>query len=276
MSNDQLRGAATPPGVVRTPIHLAAGTAPVVTARDVSMYYGSFRALENVSFDVIPGEIVGLIGPSGCGKSTLIRCMNRMNDAPGNRVDGKLVVSGYDVQASTTDVLALRRDVGMVFQRPNPLPLSIRENMTFGMRLHARKASREDQARLMEEALVDVGLWDQVKDRLDTAAEALSLEGRQKLCIARLLPLKPRVLLMDEPCSALDPDGIGAVEELMDRLRGKYTQIIVTHNMQQARRVSDRCMFMLMGKLVEFAPTHQLFTTPKEESTAQYIEGRYG
>jgi phosphate transport system ATP-binding protein len=249
---------------------------PVVAARDLSLWYGAFQALDQVSFDVDFGEIVSLIGPSGCGKSTLIRCMNRMNDAPGNRITGTLTVSGYDVQAPTTDVLALRRDVGMVFQRPNPLPLSIRDNVLFGVRLHSRKVSRSDEARVMEEALVDVSLWDHVKDKLDSPAEALSLEGRQKLCIARLLPLKPKVLLMDEPCSALDPEGIGAVEELMDRLRGRYTQLIVTHNMQQARRISDRCMFMLMGKLVEFAPTHQLFTTPTHESTAQYIEGRYG
>ena len=249
---------------------------PVVTADKVSFWYGNFQALQDVSLDVRQGEIVSLIGPSGCGKSTLIRCMNRMNDAPGNRLQGQLLVSGYDIGAPSTDVLALRRDVGMVFQRPNPLPLSIRDNVLFGVKLHSRNTARAEQERLLEESLTDVGLWDDVKDRLDDDAETLSLEGRQKLCIARLLPLKPKVLLMDEPCSALDPDGIGAVEELMDRLRGRYTQIIVTHNMQQARRISDRCMFMLMGQLVEAAPTDELFTFPKDERTARYIEGRYG
>jgi phosphate transport system ATP-binding protein len=247
-----------------------------VTCRDLSLWYGSFRALEEVSLDVSPGEIVALIGPSGCGKSTLLRCMNRMNDAPTVTVRGALVVGGHDIQDGATDVIALRRDVGMVFQRPNPLPLSIRDNVLFGVRLHAPRTPRTVQEELVEDALRTVGMWDQVKDRLTAPAESLPLEGRQKLCIARLLPLKPRVLLMDEPCSALDPDGIGAVEELMVRLRGKYTQIVVTHNMQQARRVSDRCMFMLMGQLVETAPTHELFTTPRDERTARYIEGRYG
>ncbi|MBA2320897.1 MAG: phosphate ABC transporter ATP-binding protein, partial [Deltaproteobacteria bacterium] len=233
---------------------------PIITAEKVSLWYGSFRALEDVSFTIDQGEIVSLIGPSGCGKSTLIRCMNRMNDAPTTRTTGQLVVSGYDVQAPTTDVLALRRDVGMVFQRPNALPLSIRENVLFGVRLHARGTPKPDQDALLEGALRDVGLWDQVKDKLDSHAESLSLEARQKLCIARLLPLKPKVLLMDEPCSALDPEGIGAIEELMGQLRGRYSQVIVTHNMQQARRISDRCMYMLLGKLIEFAPTHELFT----------------
>jgi phosphate transport system ATP-binding protein len=250
--------------------------AAVCSAVDLSLWYGSFQALDRVSFALRPGEIVSLIGPSGCGKSTLIRCMNRMNDAPTTRITGRLTVSGYDVQSPATDVLALRRDVGMVFQRPNPLPLSIQDNVLFGVRLHNRRATRAELSEMLESALVDVELWDQVKDRLRDPAESLSLEARQKLCIARLLPLKPHVLLMDEPCSALDPEGIGAIEELMDRLKGRYTQVIVTHNMQQARRVSDRCMFMLLGKLVEFAPTHSLFTTPREQTTAEYIEGRYG
>jgi phosphate transport system ATP-binding protein len=250
--------------------------ATVVSAQNLSMWYGGFRALTDVSLDVRHGEIVSLIGPSGCGKSTLIRCMNRMNDGPGNRMEGRLVVGSHVVTDDEADVLALRRDVGMVFQRPNPLPLSVRDNVLFGVRLHARRTPRDEQEHLLFEALSDVGLWDQVKDRLDRDAEALSLEARQKLCIARLLPLKPQVLLMDEPCSALDPDGIGAVEELMDRLRGRYTQVIVTHNMQQARRISDRCMFMLMGELVEVGDTDELFTSPKDERTARYIEGRYG
>ncbi|MEZ4241241.1 MAG: phosphate ABC transporter ATP-binding protein [Myxococcota bacterium] len=251
-------------------------SAATVTCRDLSLWYGTFRALEGVSLEVTPGEILALIGPSGCGKSTLLRCMNRMNDAPTVRIEGELHVAGHDTQSAATDVIALRRDVGMVFQRPNPLPLSVRDNVLFGVRLHAPRTPRNVQDELVEDALRTVDLWDDVKDRLGAPAESLPLEGRQKLCIARLLPLKPRVLLMDEPCSALDPDGIGAVEELMAKLRGAYTQIVVTHNMQQARRVSDRCTFMLMGQLVETAPTHQLFTTPRDERTARYIEGRYG
>ncbi len=248
----------------------------VVTCLDLSLWYGSFQALDKVSVEVAKGEILALIGPSGCGKSTLLRCMNRMNDSPTTRITGHLVVGGHDTQSADADVIALRRDIGMVFQRPNPLPLSIRDNVLFGVRLHAPKTPKSVQEGMCEEALRTVGLWEGVKDKLHGDAEALSLEGRQKLCIARLLPLKPRVLLMDEPCSALDPDGIGAVEELMAELRGNYTQIIVTHNMQQARRVSDRCSFMLMGKLVETSPTSELFTTPRDPRTAQYIEGRFG
>lgn len=249
---------------------------PVIRVGELSLWYGGFQALDRVTLDVADGEILALIGPSGCGKSTLLRCFDRMNDAPTTRIEGRLVVAGHDCQSPDADVISLRRDVGMVFQRPNPLPLSIRENVLFGIGLHAPRTPRTVQDGMCEHALRVVGLWEQVKDRLHAPAESLSLEGRQKLCIARLLPLKPRVLLMDEPCSALDPDGIGAVEELMHALRGEYTLVVVTHNMQQARRVSDRCTFMLMGQLVETSPTHELFTTPRDERTARYIEGRFG
>jgi phosphate transport system ATP-binding protein len=248
----------------------------VISVRGLSLWYGAFRALDRVDLAVVPGEILSMIGPSGCGKSTLLRCFNRMNDQPYVRTEGDLEVAGYDIMAPKTDVLALRRDVGMVFQRPNPLPLSIRDNVLFGVRLHASRTPKSEQEGLMQDALEQVLLWDQVKDRLHDDAETLSLEARQKLCIARLLPLKPKVLLMDEPCSALDPNGIGAVEELMGSLRGKYTQVVVTHNMQQARRISDRCVFMLMGELVELGATVDVFTRPKDERTARYIEGRYG
>ena len=248
----------------------------VIRCRGLSLWYGSFRALDQVNLEVEDGEILGLIGPSGCGKSTLIRTFNRMNDLPYVRTEGDLFVSGYNVLSRDTDVLALRRDVGMVFQRPNPLPISIRDNVLFGVRLHAPKTPKSVQDGLLEDALLQVGLWDTVKDQLHADGESLSLEGRQKLCIARLLPLKPKVLLMDEPCSALDPSGIGAVEELMDSLRGRFTQVVVTHNMQQARRISDRCVFMLMGELVEVARTADLFTKPSDERTARYIEGRFG
>ena len=249
--------------------------APVIRCRGLSLWYGTFRALDRVNLEVRPGEILSLIGPSGCGKSTLIRTFNRMNDFPYVKTEGDLMVSDYNVLGGC-DVLALRRDVGMVFQRPNPLPLSIRENVLFGVRLHAPSTPKSEQEGMMEHALDEVGLWESVKDRLSADAETLSLEGRQKLCIARLLPMKPRVLLMDEPCSALDPAGIGAVEELMASLRGTYTQVVVTHNMQQARRVSDRCAFMLMGELVELGITSELFTKPTDDRTARYIEGRFG
>lgn len=248
----------------------------VIRCRGLSLWYGTFRALDRVNLDVQMGEILGLIGPSGCGKSTLIRTFNRMNDLPYVRTEGDLHVSGYDALGRETDVLALRRDVGMVFQRPNPLPITIRENVLFGVRIHAPTTPKSVMDGLVEDSLQQVGLWESVKDKLDDDGESLSLEGRQKLCIARLLPLKPRVLLMDEPCSALDPNGIGAVEELMDSLRGRYTQVVVTHNMQQARRISDRCVFMLMGELVELGPTDEMFTKPNDERTARYIEGRYG
>jgi len=251
------------------------GAAPA-RVRGLSLWYGTFRALDRVTLDVAPGEILSMIGPSGCGKSTLLRCFNRMNEQSYVRMEGDLEVAGYDVMSRSTDSLALRRDVGMVFQRPNPLPISIRENVLFGLRLHAPKTPRSVAEGMMESALRQVALWELVKDKLERDAESLSLEARQKLCIARLLPLKPKVLLFDEPCSALDPDGTAAVEELMDEMRGTFTQVVVTHNMQQARRVSDRCVFMLMGELVEVAPTAELFTHPKDERTARYIEGRYG
>lgn len=223
--------------------------------------------------------ITSLIGPSGCGKSTLLRSINRINERLGYvRIEGTINVFDKNIYDEDVELVQLRKQVGMVFQRPNPLPTSIRENILYGHKLHhaGRGLSRGEQDKIVEDALQQVLLWDKVKDRLNQKATELSLEEQQKLCIARLLPVQPQILLMDEPCSALDPKGTAAVEELIWELAGKYTILIVTHNMAQARRASEECIFMLMGKVVEHRPTEQLFVTPKAKETADYIEGRYG
>ena len=249
-----------------------------VRTEKLNFWYGSFQALFDVDFNVKSGLVTSLIGPSGCGKSTLLRCVNRINERIGNvRTEGKVEVLGEDIYAPLVDLTQVRSQVGMVFQRPNPLPVSIRKNILFAHGLHTgQKTSRADEDAIVESALREVLLWDDVKDRLDRVATGLSLEQQQKLCIARLLPVKPAVLLMDEPCSALDPKATAAVEELIWKLRGEYTILIVTHNMAQARRASDECAFMLMGKMVEHRRTEDLFLNPSSQKTADYIEGRYG
>lgn len=251
-----------------------------VRTRGLNLWYGTFQALFDVNFDVKEGLITSLIGPSGCGKSTLLRCFNRINERLGYvRTEGQVLIADQDIYAPGIELAQLRKQVGMVFQRPNPLPLSIRDNVLFGVRLHTPRAntlSKEAEEEVLEAVLKEVLLWDEVKDRLNDTATRLSLEEQQKLCIARLLPLKPRVLLMDEPCSALDPKATTAVEELIWQLRGSYTIILVTHNMAQARRASDECAFMLMGKMIEHTRTDDLFVTPSDQRTADYIEGRYG
>ena len=248
-----------------------------IETRDLSLWYGDFQALFDVSIQVRSGEITALIGPSGCGKSTLLRSVNRINERLGYvRTTGSIEVLGHDIYGSGVELKQVRRQVGMVFQRPNPLPLSIRENVLFGYSLHEGKLPRAEADALIEDSLRQVLLWDQVKDRLSIRATRLSLEEQQKLCIARLLPLKPALLLMDEPCSALDPEATSAVEDLLWQLRGRYNILIVTHNMAQAKRASDECVFMLMGKVVEHGKTEALFSTPKHKETADYIEGRYG
>jgi len=250
-----------------------------VQTRDLNLWYGTFQALKNVSVDIREGQITALIGPSGCGKTTLLRCFNRINERYGNvTTTGEITVLGQNIYAPEVSLVELRKAVGMVFQRPNPLPASVYENVVFGLRIHNRfralATAELDEA--VERALRDVALWDDLKDRLHERATALQLAEQQKLCIARLLPLKPDVILMDEPCSALDPGATLGIEELMLQLAGRYTILIVTHNMAQARRVSRECLFMLLGEVIEHARTEDLFLTPHDARTADYIEGRYG
>jgi len=249
-----------------------------IASRGLNLWYGTFQALFDVDLNIKQGIITSMIGPSGCGKSTYLRSVNRINERLGYvRITGEIKVMGQNIYAPEVELVQVRKQVGMVFQRPNPLPISIRENILFGHVLHSgRKGNKSEQDDIVEKALSEVLLWDKVKDRLDSKATSLSLEEQQKLCIARLLPVKPSVLLMDEPCSALDPRGTEAVEELLWELRGEYTMLIVTHNMAQARRASDECVFMLMGKVVEHTDTAEMFVTPKQQETADYIEGRYG
>jgi phosphate transport system ATP-binding protein len=252
---------------------------PCITTRDLNLWYAKFQALINVSVEIKEGLITSLIGPSGCGKTTLLRCFNRINERYGYvTTTGEIRILGKNIYDSDISLIELRKSVGMVFQRPNPLPISVYENVVFGLRIHSEredlKRASLDQA--VETALTEVGLWNDLKDRLDTKATSLQLEQQQKLCIARLLPLKPRVILMDEPCSALDVEGTRAIEELLFGLKGRYTILIVTHNMAQARRASDECIYMLMGELIEHRRTEDLFLTPQHPRTAEYIEGRYG
>lgn len=250
-----------------------------VKTEDLCLWYADFQALKNVTVQIKPGIITALIGPSGCGKTTLLRCFNRLNERYGYvTTTGEIRVLGKNIYDSDVVLNELRKTVGMVFQRPNPLPISIYENVIFGLRVHSRRGSHRRRAldELVETSLREVQLWDEVKDRLKKKATLLTLEQQQKLCIARLLPLKPRVILMDEPCSALDAEGTEAIERLMDRLRQSYTIIIVTHNMAQARRVSDECIYMLLGELIEHGPTVDVFVTPQDKRTEMYIEGRYG
>ncbi len=250
-----------------------------IETRDVNLWYGKFQALKNVNVRVRQGQITALIGPSGCGKTTLLRCFNRINERYGYvRTTGEIEILGQNVYAPDVSLIELRRAVGMVFQRPNPLPISVYENVVFGLRIHSTFGSLRRAAldEAVEKALREVFLWDDLKDRLRARATMLQLEQQQKLCIARLLPLKPQVILMDEPCSALDSEATLGIEELMLNLAERYTILIVTHNMAQARRVSQESAFMLLGEIVEHARTEELFLTPRDHRTADYIEGRYG
>ncbi|MCC7168053.1 MAG: phosphate ABC transporter ATP-binding protein [Rhodospirillales bacterium] len=248
-----------------------------MAARAVDVHYGAKRALHGVTLDIHANEVTALIGPSGCGKSTFLRCFNRMNDTiPGCRVEGTLTIDGEDILSPAMDVVHLRARVGMVFQKPNPFPKSIYDNVAYGPRIHGLAESRPALDRIVRTSLERAGLWEEVKDRLAEPGTGLSGGQQQRLCIARAIAIEPEVILMDEPCSALDPIATARIEELIDELRSNYTIVIVTHNMQQAARVSQRTAFFHLGSLVEVGSTDQIFTTPKDERTLGYITGRFG
>jgi phosphate transport system ATP-binding protein len=243
----------------------------------LNLYYGDFLALEDVNISIPSQSITAMIGPSGCGKSTLLRCFNRMNDLVENtKVQGKIVVDGQDILDAGTDLISLRRKVGMVFQRPNVFDLSIHRNLTFGLRIHRMLSKKGEIMQAIETGLEHVGLWQELKDKLKKNARTLTLEQQQRLCIARVIILKPDIILLDEPCSALDPIATLRIEELLRMLKEEYTIVIVTHNMQQAARVSDYTGFMYLGKLIEFDQTTRIFTNPREKLTENYISGYFG
>ncbi|WP_440980165.1 phosphate ABC transporter ATP-binding protein PstB [Sphingomonas pseudosanguinis] len=250
---------------------------PKITARNVSVSYGAKQAIDDISIDVDMDHVTAFIGPSGCGKSTFLRTLNRMNDTiPSARVSGDVRLDGQDIYAPEMDVVQLRARVGMVFQKPNPFPKSIYENVAYGPRIHGLANSRAELDVIVERSLTRAGLWNEVKDRLSESGTALSGGQQQRLCIARAIAVDPEVILMDEPCSALDPIATARIEELIHDLRGRYAIAIVTHNMQQAARVSQRTAFFHLGTLVEYGRTSDIFTNPKEERTKDYITGRYG
>ncbi len=255
----------------------AAEPAPKMTARDVSVFYGDKQAIDHVSIDIGQEHVTAFIGPSGCGKSTFLRCLNRMNDTiPSARVVGRIALDGEDINAPSMDVVQLRARVGMGFQKPNPFPKSIYENVAYGPRIHGLAAGRQELDAIVERSLRRAGLWEEVKDRLTESGTALSGGQQQRLCIARAIAVDPEVILMDEPCSALDPIATAKIEELIHELRGRYAIVIVTHNMQQAARVSQRTAFFHLGELLEYGETSQIFTNPRVERTKDYITGRYG
>jgi len=250
---------------------------PKMRAHDVRVFYGEKEALKGVSIDVHDDRVTAFIGPSGCGKSTFLRTLNRMNDTiPSARVTGKIELDGHDINSPDMDVVQLRARVGMVFQKPNPFPKSIYENVAYGPRIHGLSSTKSELDLIVEKSLKRAGLWEEVKDRLQESGTALSGGQQQRLCIARAIAVDPEVILMDEPCSALDPIATARIEELIHELRGRYAIAIVTHNMQQAARVSQRTAFFHLGELVEYGKTSEIFTNPREQRTQDYITGRYG
>lgn len=247
-----------------------------ISVKDLDLYYGDFKALKNINIEIEPNEITAFIGPSGCGKSTLLRCLNRMNDlVEGCRIEGNVLLDGTDIYGKNVDVNLLRKKVGMVFQKPNPFPMSIYDNIAYGPRTHGIK-NKAQLDEIVETSLKNAAIWDECKDRLKSSALGMSGGQQQRLCIARALACQPEVILMDEPTSALDPISTSKIEELILELKKKYTVVIVTHNMQQAVRISDKTAFFLLGDLVEYGQTDQIFSVPKDKRTENYITGRFG
>ena len=250
---------------------------PKIATIDLDLYYGAFRALTDVNIEIPSRSVTAIIGPSGCGKSTLLRCFNRMNDLIEHTdIKGRIMIEGRNILESDTDLIALRRKVGMVFQRPNVFALSIYNNLKFGLRIHNMMARKADIMRAIQDGLEHVALWDDLKGKLSANAQSLTLEQQQRLCIARVLILRPDIILLDEPCSALDPAATLRIEELLRVLCKEYTLVIVTHNMQQAARCSDYTALMYLGRLVEFGQTRQIFMNPREKLTEDYIRGSFG
>jgi len=250
---------------------------PRMTCRDVNVYYGEKHAIKNVSLDIGRNEVVAMIGPSGCGKSTFIRCLNRMNDTIEScRVSGEITLDGKDIYGKDIDVVPLRAQVGMVFQKPNPFPKSIYDNIAYGPRIHGLAQNKAELDEIVETSLIKAGLWEEVKDIMDHPGTGLSGGQQQRLCIARTIAVSPEVILMDEPCSALDPIATAVIEDLIDELRKQYTIAIVTHSMQQASRVSQRTAYFHLGDLIEVGPTTKIFTRPNHQLTEDYITGRFG
>ncbi len=250
---------------------------PVIQCKDVSVFYGNKQALHDITFDIFRYQVTALIGPSGCGKSTFLRCINRMNDiVPGCSINGQIMLEGQDIYGDETDVIHLRSRIGMVFQKPNPFPKSIYENVAYGPRIHGIARNKTDLDEIVFTSLERAGLLDEVKDRLEEPGTGLSGGQQQRLCIARAIAVNPEVVLMDEPCSALDPIATAKIEELIDEIRNKYTIILVTHSMSQAARVSQRIGFFHLGHLVEVGDTEEIFTHPREVETQNYVTGRFG
>jgi phosphate transport system ATP-binding protein len=250
---------------------------PRMTCRDVNVWYGEKHAIKDVSLDIGRNEVLSMIGPSGCGKSTFIRCLNRMNDTiEGCRIAGEITLDGVDIYEKNVDVVPLRAQVGMVFQKPNPFPKSIYENIAYGPRIHGLASNKAELDEIVETSLIKAGLWAEVKTWLDQPGTGLSGGQQQRLCIARTIAVNPEVILMDEPCSALDPIATAVIEDLIDELREQYTIVIVTHSMQQASRVSQRTAYFHLGDLIEVGPTAQIFTNPSHQLTEDYITGRFG
>ncbi|EKO3578310.1 phosphate ABC transporter ATP-binding protein [Vibrio metschnikovii] len=265
------------PDIVRKASSSTAVKNSKMAARDVKVFYGESQALHGINMDIVENEVVAFIGPSGCGKSTFLRCLNRMNDTIDSaRVEGSVTLDGQDIYHPSLDVVQLRAQVGMVFQKPNPFPKSIYENIAYGPRLHGLVDNKADLEEIVENSLRRAGLWNEVKDRLSAPGTGLSGGQQQRLCIARAIAVNPEVILMDEPCSALDPIATSIIEDLIDELKGSYTIAMVTHNMQQAARVSDKTAFFHMGNLVELNDTREIFTNPRDSRTEDYITGRFG